>query len=118
MVLIAELYCIRNCIVRKYPSMCCSKYRPYQAVEYKRADHIFRITTVIFRITTVIFRITTVIFRFTTVIFRITTVIFRFTTVIFRFRIMPVLGVNFNNMPKICQTIFFIKEDKSVDTPN
>jgi len=110
-VLIAELYCIRNCIVRKYPSMCCSKYRPYQAVEYKRADHIFRITTVIFRITTVIFRITTVIFRFTTVIFRI-------TTVIFRFRIMPVSCVNFNNMQKICQTTLFIKEDKSVDTPN
>ena len=26
-----------------YPSMYCSKYRPYQAVEYKQADRIFRI---------------------------------------------------------------------------
>ena len=31
-----------------YPSMYCSKYRPYQAVEYKPADRIFRITTVWF----------------------------------------------------------------------
>ena len=29
-----------------YPSMYCSKYRPYRAVEYKRAGRIFRITTV------------------------------------------------------------------------
>jgi len=29
-----------------YPSMYCSKYRPYQAVEYKLTDRIFRITTV------------------------------------------------------------------------
>jgi len=29
-----------------YPSMYCSKYRPYQAVENKPADRIFRITTV------------------------------------------------------------------------
>ena len=30
------------------PSMYCSKYRSYQVVEYKPADHIFRITTVWF----------------------------------------------------------------------
>jgi len=29
-----------------YPSMYCTKYRPYRAVEYKLADHIFRFTTV------------------------------------------------------------------------
>ena len=33
-----------------YPSMYCSKYRPYQAVEYKLTDRIFRITSVIFQI--------------------------------------------------------------------
>ena len=52
-----------------YPSMYCSKYRPYRAVEYKPADRIFRITTVWFSVSpqcdfpyhhSVIFRITTV----------------------------------------------------------
>jgi len=32
-------------------------------------------------------------------------------SVIFRFRIMPVSCVNFNDMPKICQTTFCTKED-------
>jgi len=42
--LLNYIYKRRFCII--YPSLYCSKYRPYRVVQYKPADRIFRITTV------------------------------------------------------------------------